>query len=96
MGVGALLVGMGAPDVMVGRLMVGVRRVGVGAAVVGVASSGVGEGMVIRVGRGACVPSKEIEQLVNAANKPRLDRIRIVFFMISFRTDKLYHRLLAG
>jgi hypothetical protein len=75
--------------------MVGVGTVGVGAAVVGVTRIGVGEGMVIRVGCGVGVPSKEIEQPVRAASKPRLSRTRIAFFIVSFRIDKLYHRLLV-
>jgi hypothetical protein len=86
-GVGALpVVGMGAPGVTVGRLTVGVGTVGVGADVVGVTRRGVGEGMMIRVGRGVGVPSKEREQPVRATSRPRPNRAKIVFFIISFQT----------
>jgi hypothetical protein len=85
-GLGALpVVGVGAPGVTVGRLTVGVGTVGVGADVVGETRKGVGEGMMIRVGRGVGVPSKEREQPVRATSRPRPNRAKIIFFIISFR-----------
>jgi len=84
------VVGVGAPGVTVGRLMVGVGtvgvgKVGVGAAVVGVARRGVGEGMLIGVGSGIGVRNREIEQPVRTASRLRPDRLKATFFILSFR-----------